>query len=145
MTELAFHFGAPDKIAYACRLLRKAVGSGARVVVIGEPDQLWDLDETLWSVSPTDFVPHCMVNAAASVAKHSPVILTPALDQVGPEREVLVNLAEQVPMGFETYTRLIEIVSLDPDDRNAARERWRFYSSQGYAIARHDLTAKSAS
>ena len=24
MTEIAFHFNAPDKLAYACRLLRKA-------------------------------------------------------------------------------------------------------------------------
>ena len=31
MTEIAFHFNAPDKLAYACRLLRKAVASGARV------------------------------------------------------------------------------------------------------------------
>ena len=26
MTEVAFHFNAPDKLGYACRLLRKAVG-----------------------------------------------------------------------------------------------------------------------
>ena len=32
MTDVAFHFNAPDKLAYACRLLRKAVGSGSRVV-----------------------------------------------------------------------------------------------------------------
>ena len=32
MTEVAFHFNAPDKQAYACRLLRKAVAGGARFV-----------------------------------------------------------------------------------------------------------------
>ena len=30
MTEVAFHFNAPDKLGYACRLLRKAVATGAR-------------------------------------------------------------------------------------------------------------------
>ena len=30
MTEIAFHFNVPDKLAYSCRLLRKAYLSGAR-------------------------------------------------------------------------------------------------------------------
>ena len=34
MTEIAFHFNAPDKVAYACRLLRKAVAVNAKVVVV---------------------------------------------------------------------------------------------------------------
>lgn len=145
MTELAFHFGAPDKIAYACRLLRKAVGSGARVVVIGDPDQLQVLDEALWSLTPTDFVPHCLADAPAMLRKYSPVILSAGWDAVEQEHDVMVNLADQVPQGFDTFARLIEVVSLDPEDRSAARERWRFYSSQGYAIQRHDLALKSAS
>ena len=28
MTEVDFHFNAPDKLGYACRLLRKAVANG---------------------------------------------------------------------------------------------------------------------
>ena len=34
MTEVAFHFNAPDKRSYACRLLRKAYLRGARVLVL---------------------------------------------------------------------------------------------------------------
>ena len=33
MTEISFHFNVPDKLAYACRLLRKAVNAGNKVVV----------------------------------------------------------------------------------------------------------------
>ena len=36
MTEVTFHFNAPDKLGHACRLLRKAVASGAKVVVTGD-------------------------------------------------------------------------------------------------------------
>jgi hypothetical protein len=35
MTEIAFHFNAPDKLAYACRFARKALRSGARLVITG--------------------------------------------------------------------------------------------------------------
>ena len=58
MTEVAFHFNAPDRVAYACRLLRKAVASGAKLVVTGSPDVLQQLDRALWTFSAVDFVPH---------------------------------------------------------------------------------------
>jgi DNA polymerase-3 subunit chi len=54
MTEIAFHFNAPDKLAYACRLLRKAVNSGARVVVTGDAASLQALDTLLWTFSAGD-------------------------------------------------------------------------------------------
>ena len=40
MTEIIFHVNVPDKLAYSCRLLRKAYLSGARVSVTAEPDVL---------------------------------------------------------------------------------------------------------
>src|SRR5512145_1032321 len=67
MTEVAFHFNAPDKLAYACRLLRKAVGSGARVVVTAPADVLARLNSLLWTFSQLDFIPHATVNDPAHV------------------------------------------------------------------------------
>lgn len=143
MTELAFHFGAPDKLAYACRLLRKAVGSGARVLVVADADAVARLDTDLWGVSPTDFVPHCASPAAASVQNRSPVLLTSEVPtDSAPQYSVLVNLADSVPPGFDQFKRVIEVVSTDPADRDLARGRWRFYTQQGYTITRHDLALK---
>ena len=75
MTEVAFHFNAPDRLAYACRLLRKAVGSGARVVVTGEGGLLRELDTTLWTFAPLEFVPHCHSRAEPAVL--APVLAVP--------------------------------------------------------------------
>lgn len=38
MTQVAFHFNAPDKLAYVCRLVRKATRQDARVMVTGDAD-----------------------------------------------------------------------------------------------------------
>ena len=58
MTEVAFHFNAPDKLAYACRFARKLV-RGDRQLVITAPQPLLDtLDAMLWSLSPQDFIAH---------------------------------------------------------------------------------------
>ncbi len=143
MTELAFHFGAPDKLAYACRLLRKARGAGAQLVVVAQADAVAQLDADLWAGAPTDFLQHCTLTASPSVQRRSPLLLV-GDDQPLPEHHngVLVNLAGAVPLGFERFARVIEVVSTDAQDRELARGRWRFYTEQGYQIARHDLNLK---
>lgn len=139
MTEVAFHFNAPDKLGYACRLLRKALGSGARVVVTGEPALLRDLDVTLWTFAPLEFIPHCHgASQGERVQAHSPIVLADSA-RAAPHQQVLVNLGGAVPEGFERFERLIEVVTDDPDDRQQARQRWRHYADRGYAIVRHDL------
>ena len=51
MTEVTFHFNVPDKLGYACRLLRKAYAAGGPVGVVAPPDTLRALDTALWSSS----------------------------------------------------------------------------------------------
>jgi DNA polymerase III subunit chi len=141
MTEVAFHFNAPDKLGYACRLVRKAVGSAAQVVVTGESGLLGQLDVALWTFQPLEFIAHCREpGAAPAVLRASPVVLTGA-PRSAPHHEVLVNLGEVVPDGFEAFERLIEVVTADEADRQDARARWKHYAARGYNITRHDLGA----
>jgi DNA polymerase-3 subunit chi len=142
VTEIAFHFGVPDKLAYACRLLRKAAGSGSKVQVLGDEATLATLDSALWAISPTDFVPHCLAASESSVRERSSVFLGTDVHPAIGVRDILVNLGNSVPDGFTAFNRVIEVVSTDGADRDAARSRWKYYSEQGYAIARHDLGLK---
>ena len=138
MTEIAFHFNAPDKLGYACRLLRKALGTGAKVVVTGEPALLGQLDVALWTFAPLEFLPHSRDQGApAAVIAASPVVLADA-PRLAPHQQVLVNLGAAVPDGFEAFERLIEVVTGDEADRLQARQRWKHYAARGYAITRHD-------
>lgn len=144
MTEVAFHFNVPDKLGYACRLVRKATGAGSRVVVTGESALLRSLDTELWTFSALEFIPHChAATAEAAVVTASPVVLADS-PRGTPHQEVLVNLGGRVPEGFERFERLIELVSRDDEDRQQARQRWKHYADRGYAIAKHDLAAREA-
>jgi DNA polymerase-3 subunit chi len=143
MTEVAFHFNAPDKLGYACRLLRKAVGTGAQVMVTGETGTLRELDVALWTFAPLEFLPHCYGPATPAALAASPVVLAESV-RAAPHQQVLVNLGGTVPDGFERFERLIEVVTGDQQDRLDARRRWKHYSDRGYAITRHDLAARDA-
>jgi len=143
MTEVAFHFNAPDKLAYACRFARKVQRSGARLVIAGPAEMLEALDRMLWTLAPQDFVAHCRDDADEEMIHVSPVLL--AVDaRRSPHHEVLLNLNADVPEGFGRFGRLVEVVSAqDEADRSAARARWKHYASRGYAITRHDLVLKA--
>jgi DNA polymerase III subunit chi len=144
MTEVAFHFNVPDKLAYACRLLRKATAAGSRVVVTGESQDLRTLDTELWTFSALEFIPHChAASAEPQVLSASPVVLADTARGT-PHQQVLVNLGQAVPDGFERFERLIEVVSQDEGDRQQARARWKHYADRGYAIQRHDIAVKES-
>lgn len=145
MTEIDFHFNAADKVSHTCRLLRKAVVvSGARVVVMADGGMLDVLDAALWQFSATDFIAHCRSAGEPHAVSRSPVVLATA-DATGlPHQQVLVNLGEAVPAGFERFERLIEVVTGDEADRIAGRARWRHYAERGYALKRYDLAGSAA-
>lgn len=144
MTDIAFHFNAPDKLAYVCRLLRKAVSSGAKVVVSADAPTLQALDTQLWTFEPLSFLPHGRLDSPPEVLQASPIVLALELPEgvVLPHHQVLVNLCAEVQPAFAQFERAIEVVSLDAQDREQARARWKHYAAQGYSITRHDLNLR---
>jgi DNA polymerase III subunit chi len=143
MTEIAFHVNAPDKLDYACRLLRATQKKSAQVLVLGQIDALKSLSSKLWAMSTTEFLPHCLADAAAEVLAHSPIVLSAELPSSGAESQVLLNLGAVLPAGFERFERLIELVGQDSGDLQAARIRWKHYKDRGYALSRYDVVSKA--
>ena len=141
MTEVSFHFNVPDRLSYACRLLRKATRSGARVVVTAPSATLAQIDRALWTFDPLEFVPHVRVAPGGAVAprlKDTPVWLVERTADAA-HHDVLLNLGLEPPSGFESFGRVIEIVSADADERASGRERWKHYAGRGYEIKRHEV------
>lgn len=136
MTRIDFHSNVPDKLAYVCRLIRKAYGAGQKMVVHGAPAQLASLDTRLWSFSALDFLPHVGVDSPH--AEVTPIVLAPML-QGAPHHDLLINLGQDVPQGFASFSRLIEVVGADEADRTAGRDRFRMYRDRGYPLQHHDI------
>jgi DNA polymerase-3 subunit chi len=143
MTEIAFHVNAPDKLDYACRLLRATQKKSAQVLVLGQIDALKSLSSRLWALSTTEFLPHCLADAEPAVLAQSPIVLSAELPANAAESQVLLNLGAVLPAGFERFERLIELVGQDSDDLQAARTRWKHYKDRGYALSRYDVVSKA--
>jgi DNA polymerase-3 subunit chi len=98
----------------------------------------------LWTLSPTDFIAHCVQGSSSAQCALSPVLLCTGDDTLSGQHMVLVNLLGTVPSGFELFQRVIEVVSTDEPDRQLARLRWKHYAQAGYVLMRHDLALKGA-
>ena len=143
MTQVSFYTGVPERLAYVCRLLRKAQQSGARIGVCGPANLLMRLDAALWTFEATEFVPHLRVAAGGDLPTR--VALTPILlverSADLPHREMLLNLDLDLPTGFEQFQRVLEVVSQDPPQVQAGRQRFRQYKDLGHEVVHHVVTA----
>ena len=140
MTEISFYFNVPNRSAYACRLVRKALRQRAAVAVTGPRESLAGLDEELWSFAAGEFVPHQWSDQATEVPPnlHQTTAWLAVEPLEAPVHGILLNLGRDSPRGFESFTRLFEVVSTDDADRLAARERWKAYARRGYDIKKHE-------
>ncbi len=130
MTRVDFHSQVSDKIHYACRLIRKARAANCQILVLSQDlAQAQSLDQALWSFSASDFLPHTLIEDP--LATQSPIVISADQDAPSPHHDLLVNLSQSLPLQFQSFQRVIEIVSSEEQDANAGRQRFRLYQQQG--------------
>ena len=138
MTEIDFYSGGGDRLHTACRLAAKVVQQGLKLMIyIPDIAEAERLDKLLWTFSSTDFIPHC--RAEDRLADVTPVILS--RQATNSSHDVLLNLDVEHPPFFSRFQRVIEIAGITPEDKQAARKRYRFYQDRGYEIRHHRLGA----
>lgn len=136
-----FAFGAADRLLKACEVTRKQVAAGRRLVVYtGNAARLAKFDRLLWQFESTAFVPHVM--ADDPLASCTPVLLTTRSPELAlaTDNTWLLNLDTECPPGAEHFGRILEIVSGHPDDKAAARRRWRAYQDAGHELRAFDIS-----
>ena len=142
MTEVKFFFNVDHKLNFACKLAKKAFEDGRKLVVYApDADRAREFDRLLWTFSQLSFVPH--VHAGHVLAGETPIIIATD-DQALPHHDALLNLGNEPPPFFSRFEHLREIVSMNDEDRNCARERAKFYKSRGFNVVMQDIKTMKA-
>ncbi len=138
MTKIDFYYHFENKFQTACSLSAKAYARGMKVLAFcADAEASQKFSRMLWTAPALSFIPHC--TADDKLAPVTPVIV----DHAGANPihdDVLINLRTERPPFFSRFQRLVEIVTLDEEDRELARDRFKFYRDRGYAIENHDLS-----
>jgi DNA polymerase-3 subunit chi len=142
-TKVDFYLlGSEDsrsRLLTACRLAEKAVDQGLRVMVrTASPAETAELDDLMWTFSDRSFLPHGAWPAEPEFAAATPVMIGSGAIPSS-HRDVLINLAADVPAGVAEFGRICDIVSGDEDAKREGRERWRGYRGAGLRPDSHNL------
>lgn len=124
---------------FACRLAEKAFRLGLGIYLhTRSAAETARLNDLMWTFRDGSFVPHLPVAEAVGEDEkdNTPIHLGHG-SEPGPHSDLLINLADQVPLFFSRFERVAEIVA--GDARNDARERFRFYRDRGYSLDTHTL------
>jgi DNA polymerase III subunit chi len=130
---------AKQRWTFACRLTEKAYLRDMRVVIAN--DTLADaqaLDDLLWTFNERSFIPHkiCLDEHSLDPATKVHLTVEPAAVAGG---DLLVNLTARLPLHFERYARVAEIIDADEERRRLGRERFKSYRDLKVALETHQL------
>ncbi len=142
MTRVDFYVlessGPMSRHRCACRIAEKAFLLDHRIYIhAGSEREAHTIDDLLWSFRGGSFIPHAVVS---SREVHGEAVLIGHDPETDPaETDLLINLAEEIPMFFSRFERVAEVVSEDESSRASGRNRFRFYRDRGYDLRTHQL------
>lgn len=130
--------GSRPRQVFACRLAEKAYRLDHTVHIhVDSRDEAQQLDELLWTFRDGSFVPHHQV-AGATAETESPVTIGCCTDPVKP-RDLLINLCDEIPAFAESFPRVAELVTSDPECKQHSRKRFAAYREQGHTLETHNV------
>lgn len=144
MTRVQFYHNTPDRLALTCELVEKAYASGRQVAIrVADAALARRLDQHLWTATPLSFIPHVLTDSP--LATETPVVIGAAdKEPEWPHGDLLFNLAEDVPPGYEHFRAVIEIVGQSEAEKRPARARWQHYKAEKVPLKAFDAETRTA-
>lgn len=123
---------------FCCRLAAKAWRDGHSVFIrTGSEAQAEQIDQLLWTHNPSSFIPH----GRDSDDGETPIVIATST-QPG---DLVINLAEDLPPDWNQRGRVAEILTADPINRDAGRQRYRQYQQAGTKPFTHQIADQELS
>ena len=135
MTKIDFYQICDEEISFTCRLIDQVYRRG-HLIYVHTIDlvKARALDDHLWVFREDSFIPHALQDTGIEApikigCGHEP------LDH----QDVLINLSGVVPHFFSRFDRVAEVVPVEENKRQAARDNYSFYQQRGYALNYHQM------
>lgn len=142
MTKIIVYVKVTDRWRHLYGLLtRKILPRGWRAYIAAADEaEAEKIDRYLWTAAPGEFLPHA--RAEDEAAAETPAIVGVGEPAADFRADALIWWQSPVPEFLGRFGCLIDIAEDRPAQLQAARERYRFYVSHGYAVDVHDMGKK---
>lgn len=126
-----------SKWLLACRLLEKAYLRGHQVFVLcNNQQEAEQLDELLWTFKDDSFIPH---NLQGEGPEPPPAVQIGFGQEPRGYHDILLNLADDVPVFFPRFKRVMELVINEERAKELSRIRYREYRSKSCVLQTHEI------
>lgn len=142
MTRVDFYI-SPSQAAearhqLACRIADKAYQQDHKIYIHTASAQEASLmDDLLWTFRQNSFLPHGQYGTEEQA--DCAIVIGHQTNIPDVSKDVLINLAPEVPLFFSQFERVAEMISEDETQKQHGRERYRFYRDRGYELNTHQL------
>lgn len=125
----------------ACQLAEQAYRQQHTIYLYVESeDSLRTLDSLLWSFRDDSFLPHRLWSGKTS--ETAPILLGCPASPSPPAADILINLVTTVPDFYTQFSKVLELIPEEPRARQLARERYRYYKSEGCELVTSQLSSE---
>ena len=130
--------GPRSRHTFACRLAEKAYRLENTVHIhAATREDAERLDELLWTFRDGSFVPHEILTDAVSTPG-APVTIG-CIGTSSGTRDLLINLADEIPGFAESFPRVAELVTSDEECKRMSRRRFVEYRDKGCVMETHTV------
>ena len=117
---------------HLCEVIKRAYRKGQKVFVHTDNKRLAEkIDELLWTQDSRSFLPHQLVDEDPDT---KPPIEIGYGQEPNIQPDVLINLAQEVPLFFSRFHWVFEYAYGDEANKQKARDRFMFYRERGYPL-----------
>ncbi len=137
MTRIDFYQITDSRLsedALVYKLCQKAYAAQQKVLLLTRSEQhSQHLDQLLWTHDDESFIPHDQQDEEGFI---TPILINHEADPRG-ERQLLINLSNEIPLFFAQFERVLELVT--DDNKTQARNHYSYYKERGYPLNHHTL------
>ena len=127
---------SPGAAKLACRLTLMALERKQKVFILTTSDASSErMDELLWQYPEGRFIPHAI--AGEQDFEKAPVNIG-TLSVLGPA-DVVINLCPEAVPQPDRFSRLLEIVPFDDNEKEASRAKFRIYRDLNLNPQTHEI------
>lgn len=134
MKEINFYCIEEDTNSFIYNFLSKLIDKGKRVLIYSEnPDKIKNLDDMLWSIKKTGFLPHLLANEKGS--EKTPVVISNTKENKNNANFLLISTFMNDEKFLEGFEKTFYIFS--PINSNMiaeAEKNWNEYKKMGFNL-----------
>jgi|AACY02.7.fsa_nt_gi DNA polymerase III subunit chi len=129
-----------DVHRFICRLVDKIYLLQKKIYIrVNSHEEGQRLDELLWTFRDISFIPHSYLGVNSVL---DPMLsVTIATDKPSElDADILFNLSREVPAYFPKFSRIIEVVSEEKENKNQSRLKYKFYKAHNCQLITHNIS-----